>query len=138
MDYRADCDPAFQYITRASPRSFGYETAYLSGDGTAPNGYPSGAGISFPQNPQVGDYFLRIDYMPQILYRWDGQLWVRISTNVRTPDMIGFTAEDKAQKSTFINNEAVIYNNNQEELIPSAQPLSSILSLAPDNLPPQP
>jgi hypothetical protein len=76
--------------------------------------------------------------MPQILYRWDGQLWVRISTNVRTPDMIGFTAEDKAQKSTFINNEAVIYNNNQEELIPSAQPLSSILSLAPDNLPPQP
>ncbi len=138
MDYRADCDPAYQYITRASPRSFGYETAYLSGDGQAPNGYPSGAGISFPQNPQVGDYFLRIDYMPQILYRWDGQLWVRISTNVRTPDMIGFTAEDKAQKSTFINNEAVIYNNNQEELIPSAQPLSSILSLAPDNLPPQP
>lgn len=138
MDWRADCDPAFQYITRASPRSFGYETAYLSGDGTAPNGYPSGAGIAFPQNPQVGDYFLRIDYMPQILYRWDGQLWVRISTNVRTPDMIGFTAEDKAQKSTFINNEAVIYNNNQEELIPSAQPLSSILSLAPDNLPPQP
>ena len=74
MDYRADCDPAYQYISRASPRSFGYETAYLSGDGTAPNGEPSGAGIAFPQNPQVGDYFLRIDYMPQILYRWDGQL----------------------------------------------------------------
>jgi len=136
MDYRADCDPAFQYITRASPRSFGYETAYLSGDGQAPNGYPSGAGISFPQNPQVGDYFLRIDYMPQILYRWDGQLWVRISTNVRTDT--GFTADDKAQKSTFINNEAVIYNNNTETVIPSAQPLSSILQLAPDNLPPQP
>jgi hypothetical protein len=138
MDWRADCDPAYQYISRASPRSFGYETAYLSGDGQAPNGYPSGAGIAFPQNPQVGDYFLRIDYMPQILYRWDGQLWVRISTNVRTPDMIGFTAEDKAQKSTFINNEAEIYNNNTANLIPSAQPLSSILQLAPDNLPPLP
>ena len=135
MDWRADCDPAFQYITRASPRSFGYETAYLSGDGQAPNGYPSGAGIAFPQNPQVGDYFLRIDYMPQILYRWDGQLWVRISTNVRTDT--GFTANDKAQKSTFINNEAVIYNNNTETVIKSAQPLSSILQLAPDNIPPQ-
>jgi|688.fasta_scaffold04670_10 hypothetical protein len=136
MDYRADCDPAYQYISRASPRSFGYEAGYLTGDGTAPNGYPSGAGIAFPQNPQVGDYFLRIDYMPQILYRWDGKLWVRISTNVRTET--GFTADDQAQKSQFINNEGVIYNNNQEQVIPSAQPLSSILELAPDILPPQP
>jgi hypothetical protein len=72
--------------------------------------------------------------MPQILYRWDGKLWVRISTNVRTDT--GFTADDQAQKSQFINNEGEIYNNNQEQLIPSAQPLSSILQLAPDNLPP--
>jgi hypothetical protein len=136
MDWRADCDPAYQYISRASPRSFGYEAGYLSGDGTAPNGYPSGAGIAFPQNPQVGDYFLRIDYMPQILYRWDGKLWIRISTNVRTDT--GFTADDQAQKSQFINNEAEIYNNNTGNLIPSAQPLSSILQLAPNNLPPLP
>jgi hypothetical protein len=134
MDWRADCDPAFQYITRASPRSFGYEAGYLTGDGQAPNGYPSGAGIAFPQNPQVGDYFLRIDYMPQILYRWDGQLWVRISTNVRTET--GMTPQDKSQLSGFINNEAEIYNNNTGNLIPSAQPLSSVLELAPDNLPP--
>lgn len=134
MDWRADCDPRFQYITRASPRSFGYEAGYMTGDGQAPNGYPSGAGISFPQNPQVGDYFLRIDYSPQILYRWDGVLWVRISTNVRTDT--GFTADDKSQLSGFINNDAVIYNNNTESIIPSAQPLSSVLELAPDNLPP--
>jgi len=134
MDYRADCDPAFQYIARATPRSFGYEAGYLSGDGQAPNGVPTGAGIAFPQNPQVGDYFLRIDYMPQILYRWDGQLWVRISTNVRTDT--GFTADDKSQVSGFINNEAEIFNNNTGNLIPSAQPLSSILQLAPDNIPP--
>ena len=134
MDWRADCDPAFQFIARSTPRSFGYETGYLSGDGQAPNGLPSGAGIAFPQNPQVGDYFLRIDYSPQILYRWDGKLWVRISTNVRTET--GMTASDKSQLSNFINNENVIYSNNQEKLIPSAQPLSSILDLAPDNLPP--
>lgn len=134
MDWRADCDPAFQYITRATPRSFGYEAGFLTGDGTAPNGFPSGAGIAFPQNPQVGDYFLRIDYAPQILYRWDGKLWIRISTNVRTGT--GYTAGDKSLQSGFINNEGQIYNNNQQELIPAAQPLSSVLNLAPDNLPP--
>lgn len=136
MDWRADCDPAFQFISRASPRSFGYEAGYLTGDGQAPNGEPTGAGIAFPQNPNVGDYFLRIDYSPQILYRWDGQLWVRISTNVRTDT--GFTADDKSQLSNFINNEGVIFNNNTGNIIPSAQPLSSILELSPDDIPPQP
>jgi hypothetical protein len=134
MDYRADCDPAFQYITRASPRSFGYSAGYLTGDAIPPNGLSSGAGIAFPQNPQVGDYFLRIDYMPQILYRWDGQIWVRISTNVRTET--GMTATDQSQLSGFINNESDIYFNNSNKVIPSAQPLSSILDIAPDNLPP--
>jgi len=127
MDYRADCDPAFQYISRASPRSFGYTTGYLDGTGEAPNGEPTGAGIAFPQNPKVGDYFLRIDYFPQLLYRWDGQLWVRISSNVRTTT--GFTASDKSQTSGFINNEGEIYVNNQQQVIPSAQPLSGILDL---------
>ena len=133
MDYRADCDPRFQYIARSSPRSFGYTTGYLTGDGQAPNGFPSGAGISFPQNPQVGDYFLRIDYAPQLLFRWDGVRWVRISQNVRTET--GFDANNISQLSGFINNE------NQTQLtdgtyVPQAQPLSSILTLAPDTLPP--
>ena len=133
MDFRADCDPAFQYIARSSPRSFGYTTGYLDGDGQAPNGEPTGAGISFPQNPQVGDYFLRIDYFPQLLYRWDGRLWVRISSNVKT--QTGFTANDRSQLSGFINNE------QQTELtdgtyVPQSQPLSSILQLSPDPLPP--
>jgi hypothetical protein len=29
MDYRADCDPAYQYIARSSPRTFGYTGGYL-------------------------------------------------------------------------------------------------------------
>ncbi len=133
MDYRADADPRFQYIARSSPRTFGYTTGYLDGDGTAPNGFPTGAGISFPQNPQVGDYFLRIDYFPQLLYRWDGRLWVRISSNVRT--QTGYTETDTSQQSGFIN------NSNMTQLtdgsyVPQKQGLSSILTLAPDPLPP--
>jgi hypothetical protein len=134
MDYRADCDPAFQYIARSSPRSFGYSTGYLDGTAEAPNGFPTGAGISFPQNPQVGDYFLRIDYFPQILYRWNGKLWVRISTNVRTDT--GFTELNKSQLSGFINdrNETQLTNGTY---VPQRQALSTILTLAPDPLPPQ-
>jgi len=133
MDYRADCDPRFQFIARSSPRSFGYTTGYLDGTGEAPNGFPTGAGIVFPQNPQVGAYFLRTDYLPQILYRWDGRLWVRISTNVRT--QTGFTEGDLSQKSTFINNSNITVTTNGTE-IPQKQALSTILTIAPDPLPP--
>ena len=134
MDYRADADPRFQFIARATPRSFGYSVGYLTGDGQAPNGVPTGSGISFPQNPQVGDYFLRIDYSPQLLFRWDGLMWVRISENVRTDT--GFTADDKSLLSGFINDENQIYLQQEQKLVPEAQGLSTILQLSPDPLPP--
>jgi len=133
MDWRADCDPAFQFIARSSPRSFGYTTGYLDGTGEAPNGLPTGAGISFPQNPQVGDYFLRIDYFPQLLYRWDGRMWVRISKNVRTPT--GFTEANKSQLSGFINDRAET-KLTDGTYVPQRQALSTILGLTPDTLPP--
>lgn len=133
MDFRADCDPAYQFIARSTPRTFGYTMGYLDGDGTAPNGLPTGAGIVFPQNPQVGDYFLRIDYLPNILYRWDGRLWVRISENVRT--QTGFTAGDLSQTSSFINNSNVTVLTDGTTTT-QAQPLSSILTITPDSIPP--
>jgi hypothetical protein len=135
MDFRADCDPRFQFIARSSPRSFGYSTAYLGGDGEAPNGFPVGAGIAFPQNPQVGDYFLRIDYLPQLLYRWDGRLWIRISQNVRTAT--GFTDQDLSQQSSFINNSNVTVLTDGTTTT-QKQALSTILTIAPDPLPPRP
>jgi hypothetical protein len=135
MDFRADCDPRFQFIARSSPRSFGYTTGYLDGSGEAPNGFPTGAGISFPQNPQVGDYFLRIDYLPQLLYRWDGQLWIRISQNVRT--QTGYDYGDLSQQSSFINNSNVTVLTDGTTTTQS-QALSTILTIAPDPIPPQP
>ena len=133
MDYRADSDPRFQYIARSSPRSFGYTTGYLDGTADAPNGFPTGAGITFPSNPQIGDYFLRTDYLPQLLYRWDGQLWVRISKNVRTET--GFTSADKSQLSGFINNDEQT-RLTDGTYVPQKQALSTILQLAPDPIPP--
>jgi hypothetical protein len=129
MDFRADCDPRFQFISRASALDFGYLGGYVSGDGTAPNGFPVGSGIVFPANPKVGDYFLRIDYLPNLLFRWDGSIWVRISENVRTG--AGFGADDQSQLSTFINNSNVTVLTNGTT-IPEQQPLSSILRIQPD------
>lgn len=135
MNYRADCDPRFQFIARSTPRDFGYTTGYLTGEGTAPNGLPTGAGLAFPQDPQVGDYFLRIDYTPNVLFRWDGQLWLRVGENVRTDT--GYTAGDTSLQSGFINNQDEIFVNNEGTEVPSAQPLSSMLQLAPDPIPPE-
>lgn len=129
MNYLAECDPRFQFIARSSPRSFGYLDGYLTGDGTAPNGYPVSAGISFPANPKLGDYFLRTDYLPQKLFRFDGVMWVKISSNVRTG--LGFSDDDQSQLSTFINNSNVTVLTNGTT-IPEQQPLSTILKIQPD------
>jgi hypothetical protein len=107
----------------------------LTGSGEAPNGFPTGAGIAFPQSPAVGDYFLRIDYLPQLLYRWDGRLWVRISQNVRT--QTGMTDGDLSQQSSFINNSNVTVLTDGTTTTQS-QGLSTILTIAPDPIPPTP
>jgi hypothetical protein len=83
----------------------------------------------------VGDYFLRIDYLPQVLYRWDGQLWVRISEKVRTETAL--TEGDQSLFAGFINNSNVTVLTNGT-VIDQKQPLSSMLQLSPDPLPPQP
>ena len=57
---------------------------YLDGDGVAPNGAPAGFGINFPtSNVDKGDYFLRTDYLPNRLFRYDGARWVKIEDSVR-------------------------------------------------------
>jgi len=138
MDYRADCDPRFQYIARSSPRSFGYTMGYLTGAGldSIPNGFPSGSGIAFPQNPSVGEYFLRIDYLPQLLFRWDGKIWVRISENVRTNT--GFASEDNQSELNSFINDTQQTKLTDGTYVPQRQALSTILMLAPDNNPPIP
>jgi hypothetical protein len=68
------------------------------------------------------------------LYRWSGTLWLRVSEDVRTTT--GFTETDTSQLSGFINNDANIYSNNDQANVSSAQGLSGILDIAPDNNPP--
>ncbi len=129
MDYRADADPRFNYIKRFSPQGFGYLNGYLAGDATFPNGLPAGAGITFPANPNLGDYFLRIDYLPNLLYRYDGNLWVRIGENVRANGDV--TNSSETMLGSFINNTDTT-TLTDGTVIPQAQPLSSILNIQVD------
>jgi hypothetical protein len=129
MNYLADCDPRFRYIERSSPKTFGYLDGYLTGDGTAPNGLPFTAGVTFPDNPKKGQYFLRTDYLPNVMFRWDGRLWVKISENVRTG--FGLGANDGSLKSTFINNSNVTILTDGTTTS-ERQSLSTILTIKED------
>lgn len=47
-----------------------------TGDGVPDNGEPVSQGADFPTNPAIGDWFLRVDFVPNRLYRFaDNQRW---------------------------------------------------------------
>jgi len=75
---------------------------YLTGNGQAPNGLVTGAGIGFPGNPKEGDYFLRLDYLPNRLFRYSGQFWTKVEDNVRTNITPG--VDNKTQRGSYLNN----------------------------------
>lgn len=93
------------------PLRTGY-TGYLVGDGFPVNGYDFGIGVQFPAHAGPDDYFLRIDFMPNRLFRFDGTLsaWVKIEDAVR----MSMTNNDTRQtlKSSFINNKEFTYNDS--------------------------
>lgn len=80
---------------------------YLTGDGQLPNGATVAAGISFPSGATVGDWYLRLDYLPNRLFRFNGSRWVKIEDNVRTNLTPG--ANNTTQRSSFVNNTGVRY-----------------------------
>ena len=104
--------------------------AYLGGDGIPPNGWPVSSGTSFPASPSVGDFFLRIDYVPNRLFRYNGTRWAKVEDAVRT----GLTPgpNNKTQRSLFVNNTETYVNDNGQTL-PVRQSLSKALTPKADN-----
>jgi hypothetical protein len=98
---------------------------YLTGDGIAPNGWPVAAGIEFPLVPEIGDYFVRIDYMPNRMFRWDGKAWRKIEDSVRTNYTTGASG-NQTLKSGFVNNSSV-FTAKDGTIINSRQSLSKAL-----------
>lgn len=88
-------------VRTTRPQRSGY-TGYLLGDGVAPNGAEFGHGISFPTNATTDDFFLRTDFLPARLFRYNGSMWIKIEDVQR----MTMTNNDTRQtlKTSFINN----------------------------------
>ena len=106
----------------------GYK-GYLLGDGIPTNGAPFGHGITFPLNNQLGDYFLRTDFSPTRLFRYDGTRWVKQEDNVRMT--LSNTNTRSTQKGTFVNNTNS--SNIAGETVEERQSLSQALRPKADN-----
>jgi len=113
-----------------TPRADGYTVGYLTGDGVAPNGLPVTPGVSFPTNPQDGQYCLRLDYFPNRLFRYDGRRWIKIEDKVRNNITNG--PMNDTLRSSFVNNTYTVPTVDQGN-IPSRQSLSEILKPLADN-----
>ena len=111
------------------PDRAGY-TGYLVGTGAeTPNGAPFGFGINFPADNQEGDYFLRTDFLPTRMFKYDGVRWVKVSDDIRMT--LSNTLERRTYKTDFINNTNV--NNIGGEEVPERQSLSKALRPRADN-----
>jgi len=115
-----------------------YYVGYLTGDGVPPNGAPYGFGIQFPTAPVKGQFYLRTDYLPNRLFRYDGRHWVKFEDNVRmTVNQTGVTQTTdaakvrKTQKASFINNTTTA--TIAGEVVKERQALSKALRPRADN-----
>ncbi|NBO27898.1 hypothetical protein EB118_18330 [bacterium] len=109
-----------------------YYVGWLTGDGVPPNGSPYNFGIVFPSNAIAGEFFLRTDYLPNRMYRYDGRNWVRFEDDVRmTISTQGDTqATDPALvrrklKASFVNN--LNTSTIAGQIVPERQSLSKAL-----------
>ena len=103
---------AVDTLTNDTPKPLrnGY-TGYLVDDGLPTNGSENnlpdeqfGFGIQFPLGAVTGDLFLRTDFLPNRLFRFDGKRWVKQEDAMR----MNMTNNDtrQTQKTGFINNTA--------------------------------
>jgi hypothetical protein len=111
-----------------TPDRNGYD-GYLLGDGFAPNGEVFGHGIGFPIGSAKGDYFLRTDFLPNRLFRYDGSRWIKMEDAVRMT--LTNTDTRNTQKMGFVNNTNTTTVAGQT--IEQRQSLSQALKPKADN-----
>lgn len=98
-------------------------SGYLTGDGIAPNGLTVTSGVSFPTQPKFGQYFLRLDFVPNRLFRYNGTKWTKVEDAVRTSLTPG--SSNKTLRSGFVNNSGT-YTNSSGDSYNERQALNEI------------
>ena len=115
-----------------------YYVGYLTGDGIPPDGAPYSFGIAFPGSAIKGEFFLRTDYLPNRLFRYDGKNWIKFEDNVRmTTSTLGETQTNdpllvrRKMKASFVNNTTTATIGGV--VVPERQALSQVLKARADN-----
>lgn len=115
-----------------------YYVGYLTGDGMPPNGVPYSFGIAFPGAAIPGQFFLRTDYLPNRLFRYDGKNWIKYEDNVRmTTSTLGGTQTNdpllvrQKMKASFVNNTTTATIGGV--VVQERQALSQVLKARADN-----
>jgi hypothetical protein len=106
-------------------------TGYLMdyGDGVPPNGAPFGTGIQFPTMSYEGDFFLRTDFVPNRLFRYDGCRWIKSEDNLRMD--LSNSDTRQTHRTSFTNNTNIDTIGGEE--IPERQAVSKALKPKADN-----
>lgn len=104
---------------------------YLTGDALPPNSSTVAAGLAFPAEPDRGDYYLRLDYVPNRLFRYDGKRWVKVEDAVRT-NLTNGAADNATLRDSFVNDSST-FTNNSGETQNTLQGLNKILKPKADN-----
>jgi hypothetical protein len=118
-------------VSPDTPKVDGYLVGYMTGNNVPPNGLPVTPGVSFPVNPDSGDYALRLDYFPNRLFRYNGTRWVKVEDGVRT-ELTPGDVDNKTLKESFQSNRATVQTTDRGN-IPSSQSLSDLLKPTKDN-----
>jgi len=114
---------------RITPTNTNAYSGYLVGDGLAPNGEPITMGTSFPSNAQEGDYALRLDFLPNRVFRYNGSRWMKVEDDVRSKLTPG---TGTTQIDGFINNTGTI-TADDNTTVTSRQALSDVLKPKADD-----
>lgn len=116
-------------VTADSPAANGWTSGYLTGDGLAPNGQAVTSGTSFPSSPAEGEYALRLDMLPNRLFRYSGSRWVKVEDVNRTSLTPG---AGQTQRDSFINNTDTTFTDDNQTISQKVD-LYKALSIAADN-----
>lgn len=102
----------------------------FAGDGVPPDdSEPVNNGNVFPDDAQDGDYFLRTDYEPNVLYRYtvsgtnnSSASWIRQELDYRQQD---WSMASRVLLSFINNNKTTTLNDGS--IVPQKQPLSQVV-----------
>jgi hypothetical protein len=80
-------------------------------------------GTSFPGTAQEGDFVLRVDFLPNRLFRYSGNRWIKVEDDVRSKLTPG---TGNTQRDQFINNTST-FTADDNTTATSRQSLSDAL-----------